>query len=499
MATDTMARVLVLLVSRDPSALSPRLSGEGNPWQLEIADSGWQALERVQSNDSPGLILLDLGENAADGLHTLRWLRRVRPDIPIVLLSRAEDTLQKTEALRLGAKDYLVKPLREADLQAVLQRHIDQPQKSAEFAVSSENIEQVADGMVFVSASPAMRELRAQADLLAQTDAPLLMVGQTDSGKEVAARLIHKLSVRSGFQFLKVNCSALPADLLESELFGKDRAVVAGQPRALPGKFDLCQKGTVYFDEITALPLPLQEKLVRLLHDKAFSRVGGDTRVESDFRVIAATQSNIEEALAEGRLREDLYFRLSAFTVYVPPLKQRREDISLLLTHFMNQLSRHYDMPVRSFSPAVLDACQRCSWPGNLKELEHFAKRFLVVGDEELALTELERKSANVSELHSVPAKLERVSVPSNPSLELKESSSGLKSLVQSVKGETERNAIATALEQTHWNRKAASKVLQVSYRTLLYKIQHYHLTPPTGYLSAVLAGQGIKSNGDQR
>ncbi|MGH9528283.1 MAG: sigma-54-dependent transcriptional regulator [Terriglobales bacterium] len=491
-----MTKALILLVSRDTAAPFPEWNGEGNPWRVELADSGWQALERVQSRDYPDLILLDLGENAADGLHTLRWLRRIRPDIPVVLLSQSEDMLQRTEALRLGAKDYLVKPIQEANLLSLIERHTDQPQKRADFAVSSENIEQVAEDVVFVSASPAMRELRAQADLLSQIDAPLLIVGQSDSGKQVAARLIHKLSVRSGFQFLRVNCSALPADLLESELFGKDRAVVAGRPSSLPGKLDLCQKGTVYFDEITALPPSLQEKVVRLLQDKTFSRVGGDARVESDFRVIAATQVNIEEALAEGKLREDLYFRLSAFTVYVPPLRQRREDISLLLVQFMSQLARHYDLPARTFSTAVLSACRHYTWPGNLKELENFAKRFLVVGDEELAITELERKLAIAAEPLAAPAKLELVPDPSRPSLESKESSFGLKSLVQSIKGEAERNAIVTALEQTHWNRKAASRVLQVSYRTLLYKIQHYHLTPPSNYLSSVLVGQGIKSNG---
>ncbi len=496
MPQDTMTKALVLFVSRNPSALFPRWKGEENLWRVELADSGWQALERVQATDSPDLILLDLGENAADGLHTLRWLRRIRPDIPVVLLSRSEDALQRTEALRLGAKDYLVKPIQEGNLRTLIERHADPSQNHAEFAVSSENIEQVAEDMVFVSASPAMRELRTQANLLSQIDAPLLIVGQGDSGKQVAARLIHNLSVRSGFQFLRVNCSALPADLLESELFGKDRAIVAGRPSVLPGKLDLCQKGTLYFDEITALPLSLQEKVVRLLQDKTFSRVGGDTRVESDFRVIAATQANIEEALADGKLREDLYFRLSAFTVYVPPLRQRREDISLLLVQFMSQLSRHYDLPARTFSTAVLNACQRYAWPGNLKELENFAKRFLVVGDEELALTELERKSAIATEPPPVPAKLELVPDLSRPSLEPKENGSGLKSLVQSIKGETERNAIVTALEQTHWNRKAASRVLQVSYRTLLYKIQHYHLTPPSSYLSSVLVGQGVKSNG---
>ena len=411
MVTDTIIRPLVLLVSRDLSALLPRWNGDEIPCQLEIVDSGWQALERVQSENTPNLILLDLGENAADGLHTLRWLRRVRPDIPIVLLSRLEDPLQRTEALRLGAKDYLIKPLQKGDLRAVIERNIDDPRSDSEFGVSSENIEQVGDDMVFVSASPAMRQLRAQADLLSQTDAPLLMVGERDSGKQVAARLIHNLSVRSGFQFLKVNCSALSEDLLDSELFGRDRAVVSGPSRSVPGKLDLCQKGTVYFDEITALPVRLQEKLVRLLQDKAFSRTGGETRLESDLRVIAGTQANVEEALADGTLREDLYFRLSAFTVYVPPLKNRRQDIPLLLIQIMNQLSRHYDLPARTFPAAVLSACLRYSWPGNVKELENFAKRYLVVGDDELAVTELERKASNVVEPNPLPAKLEVVRI----------------------------------------------------------------------------------------
>ena len=497
MLTATTSSLSVLLVSRDPFALFPRrMGGEINSWKLEVAESGWQALERVQAGDGPDLILLDLGENAADGLHTLRWLRRVRPDVPIVLISQAEDGLQRTEALRLGAKDYLVKPLQEEDLRIAIESHMHPSGKNAGFEASSENIEEVADDMFFVWASPAMRELRTQAELLAQVDAPLLIVGQNDSGKQIAARLIHKLSVRSGFQFLKVKCSAVPEDILEAELFGKDRAVVAGVARPIPGKFDLCEKGTIYFDEITELPLRLQEKLVRMLQDKYFSRLGGETRVAAGFRIVAATQSNVEQALAEGKLREDLYFRLSAFSVYVPPLKHRKEDISLLLGHFMNRLSRHYDLPARAFSSEVVYACQRYSWPGNLKELESFVKRYLVVGDEELALTELKQKTELASEWRSNSPGLELVPVSAKREVEPEENSFGLKSLLQSVKGEAERSAIATALEQTRWNRKAASRVLQVSYRTLLYKIQQYHLTPPATYLSEVFPGQGIKSSG---
>ena len=493
MVTETMAHTLILVVSRDLSALFPRRGD--NSWQLEVVDSGWEALERVQSSNCPDIILLDLGENAADGLHTLRWLRRVRPDIPVVMLSNGDNAMQKTEALRLGARDFRLKPVREADLAAIIERNTDQPYKGSDSATSADSVEEVAEDMVFVSVSPAMRQLRAQAELLAQTDAPLLLVGQDDTGKETAARLIHKRSVRSGFKFLKINCSALSADVTENELFGLDRAVVGGGVSSKPNS---AETGTLYFDEVTALPLPVQEKLIRLLQEKTYMRTGGEAKVGCDFRLIAGTQANLEEALAQGNLREDLYFRLSAFTVYVPPLKQRREDIALLLTQFMTQLARHYDLPARTFSPAVLSACRRYPWPGNLKELENFTKRYLVVGDDELALTELERKSANTSELEPDRNKLEAEAVLSKSTSEAKDTNFGLKSLVQSVKGEAERNAIAMALEQTHWNRKAASKVLQVSYRTLLYKIQQYHLSPPAAYLAPVFAGQAIKTNSNR-
>ncbi len=488
--------ILILLISRDPECLSSQSVYRNVNWKVEIADSGWQALERVQMKDGPDLILLDLGENPADGLHTLRWLRRVRPAIPIILLSRLENGLQKTEALRLGAKDYLLMPVGREDVASVIDKHTHVGWQSPSFDVSADSIEEVGNEMFFVSASPAGRDLRTQCNLLAQVDAPVLLVGESDSGKQIAARLIHRLSVRSGLQFLKVNCSALPVDILEGELFGYEHGAGSTSANAVPGKFELCQKGTIYLDEITELPLRLQEKLVRMLQEKSFTRAGGDSRVEADLRVLAATHANIEQALAEGKLREDLYFRLSAFSVYVPPLKDRREDIPVLLGTFMNRLSRHYELTPRAFTPALLEACQRYSWPGNLRELESFVKRYLVVGDEQLALTELEKKFEVASRPEIAPVRLELVSTSSHHVLEAENSGSGLKSLVQSAKGETERNAIATALERTHWNRKAAARLLQVSYRTLLYKIQQYHLIPPQNYLSEVIPGQALKSSG---
>jgi two-component system response regulator AtoC len=483
----------MLVVSREPSALgSLRTLGDANAWEMEITNSGCEALERVQSGGRPNLVVLDLARGDADGLYILRWLRRVRPDVPVVLLSHAEDARQEVEAIRLGAQDFLVRPIAEQQLEAAIRRHLGPAHESAE-EPNIERAEQVGNDMFFVAASPVMRKLRAQAQLLAQVDVPLLIVGEGGSGKEAIARLIHQLSVRAEFCFRKVNCAALPGDLLERELFGYEPGAFPEATRTRAGKFELSQKGTILLDDIKEMPPNLQAKLLQVLQEKQFSRLGGETRVDADVRIIAATNGNLERALAEKRLREDLYYNLSAFTVHVPPLRQRRQEIPLLLGHFMNRLARRYGLPTRTFSASVLDACRDYDWPGNLPELENFVKRYLVMGDEEFAPGELEQ-DFELSE--RAPLALESGPRSGSEAVELEEPISGLRSLVQSVKGETERNAIAVALEQTHWNRKAAARLLKVSYRTLLYKIQQYHMSPPPTYLPSLI-GQGSEGNGN--
>ena len=467
----------ILLVSKERSTLDlPLTCVENHGWQLETIGSGWEALERVQSGCGPDLILLDLCKGDSDGLHTLRWLRRVRPDLPVVLLSNSDDRNQKLEAIRLGAQDCLIRPLQPQQLETAIRRSLFYYTESIESEIVSDEIEQVGDDMFFVAASPTMRKLRAQAELLAQVSAPVLIFGENGSGKDVAARLIHKLSVRSGFRFLRVNCAMLPGDVLEGELFG----VVGGNGRAKPSKIELCQRGTLFLDEITEMPMSLQTKLLHVLRDGHFVRPGGESRIEMDVRILAATQVNTEQAIAERKLREDLYYRLSAFTVHVPALRQRKEEIPLLLGHFMNRLAKRYSLPARIFSAAALEACQRHSWPGNLRELEKFVKRYLVIGDGDPDLDALGRNGDVAFENPYFSQAAEDKPGSMAESAQSEPGTSGLKSLVQSVKGEAERNAIATALDRARWNRKAAARLLKVSYRTLLYKIEQYHMTPPT-------------------
>lgn len=479
MTESSMETAQILFVSKQRSASElDWTGGAAGAWQVETAGSGWEALERVHAGPGPDLVLLDLMADASEGLHTLRWLRRIRPDVPVLVLAGSGDTGLKQEALRLGAQDFLTCPLQPLQLENAIRRSFFYDTAASDSEVLADEIEQIGEDVFFVAASPTMRKLRAQAELLAQVDASVFILGESGCGKELAARLIHKLSVRSGFRFLKVNCATLPGDVLEREIFGG----ASGKGRTKFSKLEACQRGTLFLDEITEMPISLQTKLLHALRDGCLTR-SGDAEVEMDVRILAATQANIEQAIAERKLREDLYYRLSAFTMHVPALRQRKEEIPLLLGYFMNQLARRYNLPSRIFSTAALEACQRHSWPGNLRELEGFVKRYLVSGDGRLDLGNLEKNREMAFWNTSAPSPEEPAGWTAEPA-ENHVSISGLKSLLQSVKGETERSAIASALEQAGWNRKAAARLLKVSYRTLLYKIEQYHMSPPSTQFS---------------
>ncbi len=511
MSPHTTETVRLLAVSRDSAVLRLLWSiADSNSWHLETAANGWDAMERVQSDAAPSLLFLDLPRGDADTLHLLPWLRRLRPDLSVIVLCHLEDAGREKEAIRLGAKDVLVRPFDEAQLESSIKRQLGSSDDEAKAEMASEDIESLGEDEFFLSVSPIMQKIHAQAELLAQADVPVLILGEPGSGKGTVARLIHQLSVYSGFKFLRVNCAEMPGDLLEIELFGREHAPSNGSTgncRASLGKLEMGEKGTLLLDEITEMPLALQARLLQVLQDKQFVRAGEDQPVAVDVRILAASSEKLDRALAEKRLRADLYYRLSAFTVHVPPLRQRKDEIQILLRYSMHRLARYYGLPAREFSPASLAACQNHSWPGNLKELEVFVKRYLVAGDKQLSLSGLEPASGgnggNGNTAHGQPFS----HVPSSRVPEEIEGGVGasipksLKSLIQSVKWETERNAIAVALEKTGWNRKAAARLLGVSYRTMLYKIDQYHMNASDSYPSTFpevrfTGGVQVKGNG---
>jgi DNA-binding NtrC family response regulator len=437
-------------------------------------------------------LILDLPRADGDGLHFLRWLRRLRPELAILVLCDQEDAPTQQEAVRLGARECLRKPMATGVLQETINQLLSSPDTDVAAIISSDDVEQLDGEIAFVGASPTMRKLRAQVDSLSDTDNAVLITGETGSGKETVARLIHQLSIRSGFNFAKVNCAALPSDLLEVELYGYDRKG-SGLSQLKTGKLELCDKGTILLDEVTEMPLGLQRKLVELMQTKRFSRPGSGTSVSVNIRILTSSTNNLEPAISDNKLREDLLYRLSAYTVHVPPLRERREEVPLLLHFFMRQLSKQYALSPRTFSPILVEACQAHSWPGNLREMENFVKRYLLAGGKELPFgSEPGAKSPQDSN-----GQIGRRTVqPSAAAAQNNYSGSdSLKALVQNVKLEAEKNAIAAALERTGWNRKAAARLLKVSYRTLLYKIEQYQMRAPDP--SLVPGGPGIRTNGN--
>jgi two-component system response regulator AtoC len=429
---------------------------EVDDYKVETASTGEEALERLQKGLQPDLVLLDVLMPGIDGLQTLEQLREMRPGMKVVMLSCVSDTRKVVQAIRLGAHDYLTKPFQKAELDTVIDQCLGVNKQSYQGEV-----EELYDDVFFVAASPAMRKIRSQAALVANVDIPVLMLGESGTGKEVVARLVHKLSPRAHRTFLKVNCAAVPADLLESELFGYEAGAFTGATHPKPGKFELCNKGTILLDEIGEMPPLLQAKLLHVLQDQQFSRLGSRSVIKVDVRILAATNVNIPEAIATKQLREDLYYRLNAFTLQLPPLRERKEEIPILLKHFMSRMSEQYARPPLPLSQALLQACQEYSWPGNLRELNNFVKRYLVLGDEKLAVQELQPKNDGTGPR-------------TDSSSPASEGSGGLKSLARSAKDEAEAEAIKQALNQTNWNRKQAAALLKISYKALLYKIRQY-------------------------
>jgi two-component system response regulator AtoC len=482
--------IRILLISRE-SSLSRSLQGlvSDQPWELEQAFSGLEALERVQGAHSADVILLDLRPGDSDALHTLRWLRRVKPQIPVILLVHGRNTPEAIEGLQLGAHVSITKPIAQRDLDTIVRQVLETAADHGESTRPEGHVDFLGEDCSFVSASAAMRKLRQQAELLAKLEVPVLIRGESGSGKKVVARLIHKLSARANSAFVEINCAAFPEDGLETELFGCERGL-NGAARAKRGELENCQTGTVFLDEIEHIPPSIQAKLLLLLQQRQFYRLGGKTLIKTDVRILVASNGGIDRALAERRLREDLFYCLSAFTLHIPSLRQRKDEIPFLLDYFMQRMSKHYGLPAQTFSAELLENCQQYSWPGNLRELENFVKRYLVMGDGSLIFDETQPTPVLPNPVASSNQALQ------GPETAAPGDSASLKSLMRTIKGEAERNAIAVALEKTNWNRRAAARQLGISYRGLLYKIQQYELLPPTTHPSAFPNSVGSKRNG---
>jgi two-component system response regulator AtoC len=454
----------ILVVDDEPSIrkyLETLLEVDG--YQVEALASGEEALAKIESGDRPDFIILDVLMPELNGLDTLKQLMQIDRSLNIIMLSCSNEVGTVVEAIRLGAQDYLTKPFEKAELDVAMLKCRQKQQLRAENKALREYCETISEDLSFLVASPQMVRIRQQILQIAPVDVPVFIYGESGVGKEVVARMIHMRSARRNQAFVKVNCAALPGELLESELFGFEQGAFTGAVRSKPGKFELATKGTIFLDEIAEMSPHLQAKLLHVLQDHQYSRLGGRHLIDVDVRVLAATNVDVQEAMKSGRLREDLYYRLNVLSLNVPPLRERTAEIPMLFRHFLQKHSAKFNKDIVSPSEHLMEAAVRYPWPGNLRELENFVKRYVILEDDEGSLRELLEMAAS----------RQRTS-PREEVAPVREQ--GLKALVRSLKDEAEMEAIADALEKTHWCRKDAAKNLGISYKALLYKIRQFGL-----------------------
>ncbi|HKW94449.1 MAG TPA: sigma-54 dependent transcriptional regulator [Methylomirabilota bacterium] len=401
------------------------------------------------------LSLLDLGSDTAELLRRLKtqggW-----PGA-IIVVADADAGERALEATSLGADDFLQKPFTSDDLENVIKSALSRPRRNWERSPDDEARVRLHEE-VGLWRSPKMSEVREIIEQAARVDVTVLVSGETGTGKDVVARAIHDASVRESGPFVKVNCAAVPRELLESELFGHERGAFTGAHQLKIGKFEAADRGTIFLDEIGDLHPALQGKLLHVLQDGQFSRVGGRSSVKVDVRVLAATNQDLEQAVASGRFREDLYYRLNVIQITVPPLRERPEEIPVLAEYFMHRYSQLFRRESLRLPAETLQRLMHHRFPGNVRELENMIKRMIVLGDPLLRRSPLPGSAAPTEENGAPkPAKAATMS---------------LKDIARKAAQVAEREAILQALEQTQWNRVRAAKLLEISYRALLYKIK---------------------------
>ena len=503
--------------------LQTLLAAQG--YGIEVFNSGTALLEGLRGGSAPNVILLDVLMPDLDGIETLRAIRQARPAAQVIMLSGRQAPQTIVEAVRLGAADYVLKPgdpdgVGEAALEAAIRNALERESLSAEVArLSAQAAEDPQGTQVSWSSGAAMQPVLAMVERVADSDISVLLRGESGVGKEVIARELHRRSPRRTRPFVKVNCAALPADLLESELFGHECGAFTGAGTTRIGKFEFAQGGTIMLDEIGEMPPALQAKLLHVLQDRELTRLGSNRQIEVDVRVLAATNRDLEAMMRSGTFREDLYYRLQVIELRIPPLRERREEIQSLVEFFLSKFAAVYRRPSVRPSRGLLEAIIAYPWPGNIRELENMMKRYVVLQEESLVIGELVRlqqaaqAAQQAAPVMAAPAQAPAmmaagavavaappappmVAAPAPPIVMPAPSAVDpddevvddkfadadgvdLQALARNAAMKAEREAIDQALAKFRWNRRKAAAYLKVSYKTLLNKMKECGITEP--------------------
>jgi two-component system, NtrC family, response regulator AtoC len=469
----TAGAILVIDGRPESRAALVRMVVEADQTSLEAATAA-EGLALLGSLH-PQIVLLDI-DHLDNGLELARQIKLENADVPVLILSSSEDTDLVVKGMRTGAYDFLVKPVSAATLKNVFKAALTQSDGPAVQMPQGGNGGTIGQPVLNLDLlfrnSERMRVVEDIVRRAADTNATILLQGESGTGKEMVARAIHNISDRRDKPFLKVNCASLPGDLLESELFGHEKGSFTGAHRRKPGKFELAHRGTFLLDEIGEMPLGLQAKLLHVLQDGQFFRVGGSEVITSDARLIAATNKNLLSVMATGFFREDLYYRLNVVAISIPPLRERREEIPVLVDYFMTRFCRQYNRDALKISAATMRLLQDYSWPGNVRELENMIKRAVVLQTEALVQQEIALRS----EKRWAP-KVEGAPAPSPAAApQVPEEGLGLKDIARRAAMAAEKAVIKEVLEKVRWNRAEAARLLKISYKAMLYKIRQVGL-----------------------
>ncbi|BBA69843.1 sigma-54-dependent transcriptional regulator [Geobacter sulfurreducens] len=447
----------VLIVDDDVSlrrVLEYNLQEEG--YDVITAGSGEEGL-RLFDERSPALVVTDLKMPGMGGFRLLQEVKGRSPETAVIVITAFGAVETAVDAMKAGAYDYITKPFNRDALKLTVKKALEMLGLSRENRRLREALTEREDYRSIVGISRRMEEVFRVVDRVADTDATVLITGESGTGKELVARAVHTRSSRRAAPFVAVNCAAIPRDLLESELFGHVKGSFTGAVRDKAGKFQQAEGGTLFLDEVGELPVELQSKLLRALQEKEVQQVGGTEVRKLDVRVVAATNADLEQAIEEGRFREDLYYRLSVIPIHLPPLRERKEDIPLLVRHFA---ARHGGDRV-AFAPETLEVMADYGWPGNVRELENTVERLLIMrGSDTIAPADL-------------PDKVRSRRAPSTecPVISLPDEGYSLEQL--------EREIVVEALERNNWNQSSAARFLRIPRHTLIYRMEKYQITAP--------------------
>ena len=451
-----------ILVVDDELAVRHSLSNwfRKDGYDVETAENATEALRRLQQRPFH-VALLDIKMPGMDGMELLEHVRRLDPRLSVIMITAFASVETAVQSLKEGAFDYVTKPVDPDELSHLVRRALERRRLQEENVQLKQTIDEMVGADTIVGSSPQIRKVLELVQHVAPTDATVLIRGESGTGKELVARAIHANSHRRYFPIVPVNCGALPESLLESELFGHERGAFTGAQFRRKGKLEMADGGSLFLDEVGAISAKMQVDLLRVLETREVTRVGGTRPVKVDFRVICATNEDLEKAVAEGRFREDFYYRINVFTIEVPPLRARRQDVPELAEHFVQRLARQMDKRITGIAPGAMALLQAHDWPGNVRELANAIERAMVVGRPPLIRPE------------DLPVAAARhLAVTGDESL-----------------ADLERRHVAAVLERTGWNVTRAAEVLQVDRVTVYNKIKKYGLERPEALVAGVARG----------